>query len=83
MASGNGVNARLPFGADEHLKAIETKHSTAGQAAEIARKAQVRKLLIGHFSARYKELEPLREEAKDIFPDVELAIEGSVFVIPE
>ena len=70
------------FGADEHLKAIETKHSTAGQAAEIARKAQVRKLLIGHFSARYKELEPLREEAKDIFPDVELAIEGSVFVIP-
>jgi ribonuclease Z len=71
------------FGEDEVLKAVETKHSTAAHAAQIATKAEVKKLLIGHFSARYKELEPLLEEAKNIFPDVQLAVEGLVFTILE
>ena len=71
------------FGADEHLKAVETRHSTAAHAAEIARKADAQKLLIGHFSARYKDLSPLLEEARSIFPAVELAIEGLVFSIRE
>lgn len=71
------------FGADEHVKAVETQHSTAAQAAEIARKAGVGKLLIGHFSARYKELTPLLEEAAAVFQPVELATEGSVFHIED
>jgi ribonuclease Z len=69
------------FGADEQLKAVETQHSTAAQAATVAKKAEVHKLLIGHFSARYKDLTPLVEEARAIFDPVELAIEGSVFSI--
>jgi ribonuclease Z len=71
------------FGSDEESKAIETQHSTASQAALIARQADVQKLLIGHFSARYKELAPLLEEARMIFPSVELAIEGTVFSIQD
>ncbi|MEX2232752.1 MAG: ribonuclease Z [Cyclobacteriaceae bacterium] len=69
------------FGLDEQIKALETQHSTAAQAATLAKKAEVQKLLIGHFSARYKDLAPLVEEARLIFPPVELATEGSVFSI--
>ena len=61
---------------EEKDKADETKHSTAKQAAELAKKANVVKLVIGHFSARYKELQPLLEEAHSIFPKTILAIEG-------
>ncbi len=64
-------------------KATETKHSTAEQAAIIAQKANVGKLLLGHFSARYKDLNPLLEEAKKIFKDAYLAIEGLTFTIKE
>lgn len=71
------------FGLDEHLKAVETQHSTAAQAATMAVKAGVERLLIGHFSARYKDLVPLVEEARKIFPPVELAIEGSTFSIAD
>ena len=71
------------FGLDEHTKALETQHSTASQAAEIALKAQAGKLLIGHFSARYKDLTPLIEEARSIFQQVEPAIEGSTFSIQD
>lgn len=60
-------------------RAIETHHSTALQAGTIALKAHVKKLLIGHFSARYKTLEPLLEEARSVFKETELAIEGKVF----
>lgn len=63
----------------EKDKATETKHSTARQAASVARLAQAKKLIIGHFSARYKDLELLLLEAKEIFPPSELATEGSVF----
>lgn len=71
------------FGIDEHQKALETQHSTAAQAATMATKAEAGKLLIGHFSARYKDLVPLEEEARKIFPSVELAIEGSTFSITD
>lgn len=60
----------------EKEKAADTLHSTAAQAAEIARAAAVRKLLIGHFSARYKDLEPVLAEATAIFPETTLATEG-------
>jgi ribonuclease Z len=60
-------------------RAQETRHTTALQAGEIAVKAHVKKLLIGHFSARYKTLEGLLEEATSVFKNTELAIEGQVF----
>lgn len=71
------------FGEDEQQKARDTRHSTAAQAATLAKKAEVRKLLIGHFSARYKELAALEEEARNIFEPVVLATEGSVFSIQD
>jgi ribonuclease Z len=64
-------------------RAIETNHSTALQAAEIAVKTNAEKLLIGHFSARYKTLNELLEEARTVFPETELAVEGRVFIIGE
>lgn len=62
-------------------RAEETFHTTAKQAAEIALKSNAKKLLIGHFSARYRELEPLLDEARAIFPSTSLAIEGKTFEI--
>ncbi len=61
--------------------AAQTYHSTARQAAEMARNAQAKKLLIGHFSTRYKELQPFLDEARQIFPDTELASDGARFRI--
>lgn len=68
---------------EDESKAIETMHSTALHAAQIAHKAEVKKLLIGHFSARYKELTPLLNEATAQFPNTYLAKEGETFVIVE
>lgn len=67
------------FGSEMTERARETWHSTASQAAQIASKSEVRKLIIGHFSARYRNPEPLLTEAKNIFPDTELALEGETF----
>ncbi|MGC4023625.1 MAG: ribonuclease Z [Cyclobacteriaceae bacterium] len=64
-------------------KAIETKHSTATQAAEIAKLATVKKLVIGHFSARYRNLDELLDEAKEVFQNTELAIEGTTFTLKD
>lgn len=63
----------------EKEKARETKHSTAAEAATMAKKCEAGKLLIGHFSARYRELEPMLLEAREIFNNTELAIEGNTF----
>jgi ribonuclease Z len=71
------------FGEEDARKAMETKHSTAMQAARLAKEAQVGKLVIGHFSARYKELSSLEREAKSEFEPVELATEGTTFAIPD
>ncbi|WP_367390198.1 ribonuclease Z [Lewinella sp. LCG006] len=57
-------------------------HSTARQAAEMARQAQVKQLIIGHFSPRYGDLRPLLAEAQSIFPNTALAKEGKVFEVP-
>lgn len=62
-------------------RAVITHHTTALQAGEIALKTNVRKLLIGHFSARYRTLDELLYEAQSVFPHTELAIEGKTFVI--
>jgi|SRR5690625_186220 len=64
---------------EEHADLCEpTKHSTAKQAAMIAKKAQVEKLILGHYSSRYKSLDGFKTEAEEIFPNVELAEDGKV-----
>lgn len=62
-------------------RAKDTHHTTALQAAQIALKTNAKKLLIGHFSARYKTLNELLDEARSVFPETELAIEGKTFYI--
>ena len=62
-------------------KASERFHSTTKEAALIARKAQVKKLLIGHFSSKYNTLEQFQDEAREVFPNTELAIEGNTYEI--
>jgi len=64
-------------------KAVETKHSTTVQAAEMAKRAQVKKLVIGHFSERYKDLNMLLEEARAHFSNTELAMEGVTFTLQD
>jgi ribonuclease Z len=71
------------FANDEILKARDTLHSTAAQAAQLAVLAGVSKLLLGHFSARYKDLTPILEEAKPIFANTHLALEGEEFKLQE
>ena len=64
-------------------RARATYHSTSHEAALLARKGNVGRLLIGHFSSRYKDLNPMLEEARAVFPDTELATEGSRFQVSE
>ncbi|MCX6243278.1 MAG: ribonuclease Z [Bacteroidetes bacterium] len=61
--------------------AREKMHSTTVEAATLAKKAGVKKLLIGHFSARYDDLQPLLYEATHIFPETFLAEDGAVIRI--
>ncbi|MDB2493388.1 ribonuclease Z [Flavobacteriaceae bacterium] len=62
----------------EHLCA-KTKHSTAKQAATIALKANVKQLILGHYSTRYGSLEGFKTEAETVFKTVLLAEDGKVF----
>jgi ribonuclease Z len=62
-------------------KAFERFHSTTRQAATLAQKAMVNKLLIGHFSSKYSTLEAFLEESRSVFPNTELAMEGVTYDI--
>lgn len=57
-------------------RAEATFHSTALEAAQVALQVGAKKLLMGHYSARYRDLSPLLEEAKSVFPASELSVEG-------
>lgn len=61
--------------------AFPTKHSTAKQAASIAKMAEVQKLILGHYSTRYGNIELFREEASEIFPHIILADDGMEIVV--
>ena len=69
------------FAESERERAAETYHSTAREAAEIAKMAGVKKLVIGHYSSRYNEIGILLKEAVEVFPNSELAVEGKVFEV--
>ena len=66
---------------DKENLAITTKHSTAEQAGKIAKLANVRQLIIGHYSGRYKNIEAFKTEAQEIFENTFLAETGKVFEI--
>ena len=61
---------------EHHELAVKTKHSTAKQAGTIAKLGQVKKLLLGHYSSRYKSIELFLQEANQVFEQVELAEAG-------
>ena len=62
-------------------KALARYHSTAEQAATVALNAGAKKLLLGHYSSRYLELEDFYTEATEIFPNVVVSIEGTTYEI--
>ena len=62
-------------------KAAKRYHSTASQAAQLAKLADAKQLLLGHFSSKYKDLEPFREEAVGIFPNTLVSIEGTAYEV--
>ncbi len=66
---------------EDKALAAKTGHSTALQAARLARRANVRHLLLGHYSARYKSLEPLLDEARSEFPETILSHDGLALTI--
>ncbi|WP_167618377.1 ribonuclease Z [Maribellus sediminis] len=67
----------------EKLQALaeKTLHSTAKQAAEMAKLSNVDKLLIGHFSARFKKVAQFEEEAREVFENTEAVVEGNKYII--
>jgi len=70
------------FAEKDKKLAAQTLHSTAAQAATLARKAGVKKLLIGHFSTRYKDPIVLEEEAREIFKATVGVNDGDLYSIP-
>jgi ribonuclease Z len=69
------------FMEDMRTRADQTMHSTAKDAANMAKEAGAKRLLLGHFSARYKDLNPLLEEARSVFPQSYLAQEGEKYFV--
>jgi ribonuclease Z len=71
------------FGDEEAERAVETGHSTAREAAMVARDADVRRLVLTHFSARYShDASELEREARLVFPNVQAARDGTEIDVP-
>ncbi|MDO4758460.1 MAG: ribonuclease Z [Rikenellaceae bacterium] len=69
------------YAAAEQRTAKDRGHATTADAAKAAINTEAKRLLIGHFSARYKDLEPLLTECRERFPESYLALEGETFTI--
>lgn len=69
------------YAAAERRLARERGHSSTTDAANVALKAEAKRLIIGHFSSRYKDLQPLLAECREIFPATDIAEEGATFEI--
>jgi len=70
------------FSEKDKKLAAQTLHSTAAQAATLAKKAGVQKLLIGHFSTRYRDPAVLEDEAKEIFTHTIGVKDGDLYSVP-
>jgi ribonuclease Z len=66
---------------DKLEKALSRFHSTTVQAAQLAKLACVKKLLIGHFSSTYEKLDDFLSEAQEVFPETQLALEGQTYLV--
>lgn len=66
---------------DHAQRAAARFHATTHQAASMARLARTKKLLIGHFSSKYDKLEIFEEEAREVFPNTDLALEGVTYFV--
>ena len=86
MAQVKGVDLlyhEATFGEELSARAVETCHSTARQAALLARLAGVKRLVIGHYSSRCRKAARYQEECRTIFPETYAAGDGDVFEICE
>ena len=72
---------RAAYAAAEQKAARERGHSTTADAAKAALKAGAKRLVIGHYSSRYKDENMLVEEARAIFPETYPATEGVTFTL--
>lgn len=81
LSKGRTCSIEATFAECDLARAKETFHSTARQAAEIARDAHVKRLVIGHYSARYEDLSELHREAEAVFPGTILGNEGTVIPV--
>ncbi len=66
---------------NDSTKAEARFHTTALQAAQFANMANATQLLLGHFSSKYKDLEPFHQEASSVFSNVHITVEGNVYEI--
>jgi ribonuclease Z len=66
---------------NQREKAESRFHSTSKQAAALALKAAAGKLLIGHFSSRYETLDEFETEAREVFPNSHIAVEGVCYIV--
>ncbi|EAQ40971.1 ribonuclease Z [Polaribacter sp. MED152] len=69
------------FLADREDLAKKTKHATSKQAAQIAKEANAKQLVVGHYSGRYKDISLFQKEAQEVFKNTELAEPGKKFNI--
>ena len=69
------------FTSELQQRALDTGHSTAREAAEVACRAGVGRLLLSHFSARYPDVQPIVEEARAYFKNTEAAEELKRYVL--
>jgi ribonuclease Z len=83
IQNANLLYHETTFMQNMETNAFEKQHSTTIQAGNIALKAKVKHLLIGHYSARYDDLEPLLHEVQSVFPQAELAMEGKTIQISD
>ncbi len=66
---------------DLEERAVNRYHCTTVQAAAIAKRAGVKHLLIGHFSSKYDRLDDFEREAREVFPNTDLALEGVTYLV--
>jgi ribonuclease Z len=69
------------FDEENRKRAEETFHSTAKDAGSLASRAGARQLLLGHYSAKFKDLDPLLDEARSVFPSTLLSMDGKEYAV--